>query len=88
MIEGINSERDCPTAISYMKDTAFAIASDDFLENQNFLQNIFLDREMFDLQLSSLGGNKHVSKNSENIELLVMKAQGGDREANLHLGYM
>lgn len=71
-----------------MKDKAFQISSEEFVENPNFLQNYYLVKETFDLHVSSFGGNKYVKKNKENIDLIKMKADKGDAQASLQLGYM
>ncbi len=71
-----------------MKDKAYNVATEEMVENPSFLQNFFLDKEIFDLHLSSFAGNKYVRKNSENIELIKMKAERGEAQASLHLGYM
>ena len=80
--------RDCPTAVSYMKDAAFNISTEEFLETPSFMQNFFLDSEIFDLHLSSYSGNKHAIKSNQSIELIMMKAEKGDPQSSLHLAYM
>ena len=71
-----------------MKDKAFQISSEEFIENPNYLQNYYLVKEIFDLHVSSFGGNKYIKKTKENIELIIMKAEKGDTQASLQLGYM
>ena len=71
-----------------MKDKAFAISSEEFVESPNFIQNYFLVKEIFDMHLSSFGGKKYTKKSSESIDLILKKTERGDQQASLQLGYM
>jgi TPR repeat protein len=71
-----------------MKDKAFAVSSEEFVESPNFLQNYFLVKEIFDMHLSSFGGKKYTKKSQENIEMILKKSEKGDQQASLQLGYM
>ena len=87
-MKGLGATRDCATAVAYMKDAAFEVASDEILENPQILQTFYLDKEIFDLHIGSFGGQKYSSKSKENIEMMEIKAERGEVVSSLHLGYM
>jgi len=71
-----------------MKDKAYKIPSEEFVENPSYLQNFFLDKEIFDLHISSFAGNKHGKRSKENLELIKIRADRGDTQSILHMAYM
>lgn len=71
-----------------MKDKSYKVAIDDLFGTPNYLQNIYLDKEIFDLRLSNFAGNKHVKTNKEKHSLIQMKSDNGDAEASLQLAFM
>lgn len=85
-IKGLGAPRDCPTATAYMKDAAFRIASEEAFENPKILQTFFLDKEIFDLHISSFGGSKRLKKSKDQVLLLKMKADKGDAQAAVQVG--
>lgn len=70
-----------------MKDKSYKVAIDDLFGAPNYLQNIYLDSEIFDLRLSNFAGNKHAKTNKEKHNLILMKSENGDAESSLQLAF-